>query len=93
MFVIDGTILDRRCYAGDPAVVPDDSIVARAIATWTATGRAARGYAIDFGVLDEGATVLVELNDGYSIGAYGLDPTRYVELLIARWHELVARVR
>ncbi len=45
-------------------------------------------YAMDFGVTDSGATILVEVNDGYSLGNYGLDSLLYAKLLSARWAEL-----
>lgn len=57
---------------------------------WTATGLAKRGYGIDFGVLDDGRTALVELNDGYALGNYGLAAEAYLALCIARWEQLVA---
>jgi len=31
--------------------------------------------------------ILVECNDFYSIGNYGLFPKKYAEMLIARWKE------
>ena len=46
------------------------------------------GYAIDFGVTADGKTVLIEVNDGYSLGSYGLMENFYAKLLSARWAEL-----
>jgi hypothetical protein len=46
------------------------------------------GYGIDFGVLTDGRTVLVEVNEGYSLSPYGLESTEYAELLEARWLQL-----
>lgn len=86
-FVVDGEIRDVRPYAGD-GTPPDRAIVDACVAAWTATGRAACGYAIDFGVLADGRTALVEVNDGYAIGAYGVAPGDYVDVLLARWDEL-----
>ncbi|MFN7976011.1 MAG: ATP-grasp domain-containing protein [Acidobacteriota bacterium] len=53
-------------------------------------GRARAGYGIDFGVLADGRTALVEMNDGYGLGSYALDPDLYTDLLVARWEELMA---
>lgn len=47
------------------------------------------GYAADFGVTGDGRTLLVEINDGYSLGCYGLQHNLYAQLLSARWAELV----
>ena len=46
------------------------------------------GFAMDFGVTDDGRTLLIEVNDGYSLGTYGLEATLYARLLSARWAEL-----
>ena len=58
-----------------------------------------RAYAIDFGVVNyvddaTGAksqdTVLVKMNDGYSLGLSPGCPTKvYTNVLLERWHELV----
>jgi hypothetical protein len=31
---------------------------------------------------------LVEINDGHSLGTYGISPTNYAKFLSARWSEL-----
>ncbi|HLO94579.1 MAG TPA: ATP-grasp domain-containing protein [Burkholderiaceae bacterium] len=48
-------------------------------------------YALDFGVLSTGQTVLVEANDAWALGLYGGGPApgHYVELLTARWRQLL----
>lgn len=38
---------------------------------------------------DDGRTLLVEVNDGYALGCYGLQHNLYAKLLAARWAELV----
>ena len=39
----------------------------------------------------DGRTVLVEVNDAFSLGGYGLDTSDLVDLYMARWQEIVAR--
>lgn len=46
------------------------------------------GCSVDFGVTKEGKTLLIEVNDGYSLASYGLMDIRYAKLLSARWAEL-----
>ena len=48
-------------------------------------------YALDVGLTKDGKTVIVEVNDGYSLGGYGLDPLLYAKLLSARWAQIVGR--
>lgn len=84
-FVRKGRILDVRPYRGNWRASLDASLVEEAVASYST---APAGYAADFGVTDEGKTLLVEVNDGYSLGSYGLEPHAYAALLAARWAEL-----
>jgi hypothetical protein len=86
-FVRHGQILDLCRYQGDVFRYPDPKVVKGAVADFGGTGPAAFG--IDFGVLTDGRTVLVEVNEGYSLNPYGLEPIEYAELLEARWAQLV----
>lgn len=45
-------------------------------------------YSADFGVTGNGDTLLVEINDGYSLGHGALTSNLYAELLEARWLEM-----
>jgi hypothetical protein len=46
-------------------------------------------YSLDFGIDDKGRTLLVEINDGYALGNYGLGPKQYAEMSMARWKEIM----
>ena len=85
-FVRRGEILDVRRYRGDWSVAPDRAVVESAISAYSS---APAGYAADFAVTDKGETILVEVNDGFSLGSYGLWHDLYAQLLSARWAELV----
>ncbi|EKQ54536.1 MULTISPECIES: ATP-grasp domain-containing protein [unclassified Clostridium] len=84
-FVWYGKILDIRRYRGDWKMHFDPSVVENAVAQFKS---APKGYAIDFGLTDKGETLLIEVNDGYSLGCYGLFDIDYAKLLSARWAEL-----
>ncbi len=86
-FVCRGQVLELCHYSGDMFRYPDPAVIKSAIADFR--NEAPAGYGIDFGVLTDGRTVLVEVNDGYALGSYGLNSTEYSELLEARWLELV----
>ncbi len=90
VYVVRGRIADVRHYAGDPACAIDQKEVRDAISCFEASGEAPGGYGIDFGVLSGGQTALVEVNDGYSLGCYGLDDGLYTELIVTRWMELTS---
>lgn len=52
-------------------------------------------FSIDMGVLENGETALVECNDAWALGLYKgtLSETRYVEMLMKRWGEIVSSSR
>ena len=84
-FVRYGRILDVRPYKGDWKLHYDPSIIENAVKDYY---NAPNGYAIDFGVTDDRRTLMIETNDGYALGCYGLFYINYAKLLSARWAEL-----
>lgn len=85
-FVRYGKILDVRNYKGTWKVNLDYSIIEEALEKYE---NQPSGFAMDFGKTNDGRTILVEVNDGYSLGAYGLFPTDYCKLLSARWSQIM----
>lgn len=81
-----GEILDVRPYKGDWRLHFDPSTIESAVKEYR---DAPAGYGIDFGVTADRRTLLVEVNDGYALGCYGLQHDLYAQLLSARWSELV----
>lgn len=86
-FVVEGEIVGARHYWGDESVRPDRDRVREALGNFDGAPRA---FAMDWGVLENGETALLEVNDGYSLGSYGLDDEVYCSVLETRWRELVA---
>jgi hypothetical protein len=84
-FVLRGEAIGLRHYKGDPLVFPDSGTIQAALAAYDGCPA---GCAIDFGVTREGETIVVEVNDGYAVGAYGLAPVRYAQVIAARWAEI-----
>ena len=84
-FVRYGSIWDVRPYGGDWRHPYDPDVLERAVDAFTDDPA---GYAMDFGVTEDGRTVLIEVNDGFGLGCYGADPMQYAKLLSARWCEL-----
>lgn len=84
-FVLRGQILDVRPYRGSWRAGFDPRVVEGAVAAYAG---APAGYGMDFGVTEDGRTLLVEVNDGYALGSYGLERHAYARLLSARWAEL-----
>ncbi|MGG4213866.1 ATP-grasp domain-containing protein [Paenibacillus sp. FSL L8-0638] len=88
-FVRYGKILDIRRYKGNWRAHFDYKVVENVVSQFQA---APKGYAVDFGLTDKGETLLVEVNDGYSLGHYGLFSLDYAKLLSARWAELTSTI-
>lgn len=86
-FVRYGRILGVRPYKGDWRLHYDPDIIETAVNSFTT---APKGYAMDFGVTEDGRTLMIEVNDGYALGCYGLLYIDYAKLLSARWAELTS---
>ena len=84
-FVRYGRIWDVRPYRGDWRYPYDPEVLEKAVNAYRSSPA---GYAMDFGVTENGRTLLVEVNDGFALGCYGADPIQYAKLLSARWCEL-----
>lgn len=85
LWVLRGEVIGLTPYAGRWDAFPDADVLKRAVAAYK---DAPCAYALDFGVTDDGKTLLVEASDGYCIRSFGLAPDKYTEFLIARWQEL-----
>lgn len=91
VFVINSRIAGIKHYWGDEHVHLDLSEVEEAIRRFETSPERTNGYGIDFGVLQNGETALIEWNDGYALGSYGLDDELYTDLIIARWEEMMLK--
>jgi hypothetical protein len=86
VFVHKAKIIGMRHYLGDWGVFPDTEIIKGAVASFT-DGPIA--YALDFGITEDGRTLLVEANDFFALGSYGLPGIDYCHALVDRWLQMV----
>jgi hypothetical protein len=81
-------IVDVRNYSGDFTVIPDikwtENIVKNLIDFPSA-------YTIDVCLLENGQTEVVEFNDMWAIGNYGIDNSDYYKLLRERYFEIMRK--
>jgi hypothetical protein len=84
--ILRDRVLNVAHYRGDPLTFPDAEIVRQSVRDFV--GRPV-GFAMDWGVTGEGQTLLVEVNDGYSLGNYGVRGPAFTALIEARWRELM----
>lgn len=85
-FVLNDELVGSKHYKGDFTKAIDYNVVWRAIARYKLAPAA---YSIDFGLTANGKTLLVECNDAFSLGSYGLDSILYAKMIKARWEELI----
>ncbi|MBV6623369.1 MAG: ATP-grasp domain-containing protein [Rivularia sp. (in: Bacteria)] len=93
VYIINSEIISIDFYDGNADIFIDVEKVQQAIECLDETGESYAGYAIDFGVLDSGETALVEMNDGFAVGAYSIDRKKYTDLILARWEELLSNYK
>lgn len=60
----------------------------RMIRDWRDYGPAPEAYVMDVGVTDQGNLVLIECNEAYAFGSYGLDSQIYAQMLLDRYQEI-----
>jgi hypothetical protein len=94
-YILNGAIIGSGRYDDglDDVALPDAGIVQTAVATMNRALPPA-GYALDFGVTNDGKTALVEANDGWALGLYrspSMIAENYLRLVTARWHEIVSQ--
>ena len=84
-FVNRGKLVGSKNYTGDFTKNIDYNIVKEAIVEYDGQPIS---YTLDFCVTDSGETVLIEINDGFSLGSYGLNPITYTKMIVDRWNEI-----
>lgn len=87
VFVLQRDILEARFYKGDWGVAPDRKVVEKIVDTYRSGPRT---YAVDVGVTKEGKTLIVECNNAYALGAYGLPAIKYATMVDDSWDELTS---
>jgi len=84
-FVHKGKLVGIKHYAGNYRLFPDMDWLEEVLAiTWK---QMPVSYTLDIGI-DDGLMYLVEINDFWAIGGYGLDGKTYVRMLVDRFQEI-----
>lgn len=81
------TIIGMKHYRGDCLAVFDRELIEKCVdLSYKVLDN--HSYTLDFGVLEDGSTVLIELNDGFAVGNYGIEPLDYYLFVRNRWLQL-----
>lgn len=85
-FIRNDAPVGVKHYRGDSFVALDKPTYNKAVKC--CKGKMPAAYSLDLGVTADGKTLLVEANEGYALGSYGLNSLVYARFLEARWEEL-----
>jgi hypothetical protein len=85
-FVNRRGLIGCKNYTGDFTVLPNFDLVYGAIKDYK---EQPISYSIDFGITDKGETQLIEINDGFALGSYGLNSIYYCKFIRDRWNEIL----
>lgn len=87
-FIVNQEIIAIQKYRGEYGVVYDFDVVKQAVLAWK---ESPSSYVLDIGLTDKGETVVVEVNDGFSVGFYGIAPHKAAIFLEHRWREMTKK--
>ena len=95
IYVSSGREIGRARYdqdGSDDAPEPNAAEVERALLDMVQEAGNEGAYSLDLGVMDDGRTALVEVNDAFALGLYGkaLVPAAYLGMLWKRWRQIAS---
>ncbi len=90
-FVGPRGLLGVKQYKGEYwSIGPDYNYIYHIIGDMMTTKGIPCAYSLDIGMSDKGKIYLVEANDAFALGHYGLARNLYVDMISARWKELTS---
>jgi hypothetical protein len=78
VYIQDKEILGIKHYKGNPYISPKEKTIKEMISKYTSQPNT---YTLDVGVTKDRKTILIEANQGYSVGNYGLSEIQYAKFL------------
>jgi len=89
IYVHNGKVIYGCNYSGDFRINPDYSYIDKLIETYKS---APISYTIDVAILKDGTNTVVEFNDFWAIGGYGIAPWDYANMLKDRYFEIIQKI-
>jgi len=94
-YVLEGNVIGKGRYddGADEAQMPDEAQVLEMVKSFWEKDETPVAFALDAGVLEDGETALVEVNDAWALGYYSgtLSPQSYIEMLSRRWAQITSQ--
>lgn len=89
LYVRNDRIIGMKHYLGDPLLFPDPVFITKCLnVAKEHLYYTHKSYTLDFGVDYAGNTMLIEANDAWAIGNYGLEPKDYYYFARDRWLQI-----
>lgn len=88
-YIYRGEITDSRNYSGDFKISPNYNYIQNIIRQNNSDFP--QTYTIDVGILKGGENVVIEFNDMWAIGNYGIQNDLYLRLLIDRYFDIMKK--
>jgi hypothetical protein len=94
VFVKRGKIIGAKCYHGDSFYSPRGAFMNNCLNACNKSDEMPVAYALDIAVVERKRpnepwkNILIEANDSYALGCYGLPSVVYARFLEARWAQL-----
>lgn len=85
-YIHNGKMIYCCNYSGDFRINPDYNYIDKLISVYSSAPCA---YTIDVAVLADSSMTVVEFNDMWAIGGYGVSPWDYAEMLRDRYFEII----
>ena len=87
-YIYRDKVIDIRNYSGNIFTFPDEIELLEVV--YKNEDKFPTAYTIDVGILESGENVVIEYNDMWAIGNYGMDNETYLKLLRSRYFEIVS---
>lgn len=87
LYINCNKIVGMKHYSGDCLIFPDRQFIQRCV-DYSLELMDNHSYTLDFGVLTDGSTILIEVNDMWACGNYGLEPLDYYYCVRNRWLQI-----
>jgi hypothetical protein len=84
-FVHEDKLVGIQHYLGDFKIFPSIHMIEDMISSYKSSNCA---YTLDVGVMEHGSTVLIEVNDMWAIGSYGMNAKDYTLACVRRMREI-----
>lgn len=85
-------VVGIKHYLGNPFLCLDEDFVNQVV---NAAKKELKenSFTLDFGINNRGETFLIEINDGWAVGNYGLHPNLYYSFIKNRWLQMTGVIK